>query len=343
MSEDSRHTAPAPDGRRRLSLRADCGRCFGLCCVAPAFSASTDFAIDKDAGRPCPNLRVDFRCGIHDRLRERGFPGCTAYDCFGAGQQVAQVTFGGRDWRGSPEVAGQMFEALAVMRQLHELLWYLSEALMRQPARPIHEQLGLALDETERLTRHGPDALLELDVEAHRRGVNALLLRASELVRAGSGTGSGTGGGSRSGTGTGSATGAGTGAGSGAGAGRRRIHRGIGRGPGPASVGRELRGADLTGRDLRGADLRGANLRGAYLIGADLGGADLRLADVIGADLRGADLGGADLTDSLFLTQSQLQAARGDHDTRLPPTLTRPAHWTPPAVPGSRRRPAPRP
>ena len=85
-----------------LELRANCERCFGLCCVAPAFSASADFAIDKAAGRPCPNLRADNRCQIHAELRPRGFPGCAVYDCFGAGQKVAQVTFGGRDWRSRP-------------------------------------------------------------------------------------------------------------------------------------------------------------------------------------------------------------------------------------------------
>jgi uncharacterized protein YjbI with pentapeptide repeats len=68
-------------------------------------------------------------------------------------------------------------------------------------------------------------------------------------------------------------------------------------------------------------------LRGTYFIGADLKGADLRLADVIGADFRGADLSGADLTGSIFLTQSQLDAAKGDLDTKLPPSLVRPAHW----------------
>jgi uncharacterized protein YjbI with pentapeptide repeats len=263
-----------------LDLRADCERCFGLCCVAPAFTASADFAIDKAAGQPCPNLQTDFRCGIHNRLRQQGFPGCTVYDCFGAGQKVAQVTFGGQDWRRTPHVAGQMFEVLTIMRQLHELLWYLTEALTLQPARSLHGQLGLALDETERLTHSSPDALMELDVAAHRRDINALLLRTSELVRAG--------------------------------ARRRPIDR---------------RGADLVGKDLRGADLRGANLRGAYLIGADLTGADLRMADLIGADFRGADISGADLTGSIFLTQSQLQAAKGDLDTRLPPSLTHPTHW----------------
>jgi uncharacterized protein YjbI with pentapeptide repeats len=277
--EAFRPAAPDPDGRRR-DLRADCERCFGLCCVAPAFSASADFAIDKPAGQACPNLQADFRCGIHQRLRQRGFPGCAAYDCFGAGQKVAQVTFGGQDWRRAPHTATRMFEAFAIMRQLHELLWYLTEALRLQPARPLHGELGRALEETERLTELPSDALLELDVAAHRRAVNALLLRASELVRAGLR---------------------------------------------PQPIDR--RGADLIGKDLRGADLRGANLRGALLIGADLEGADLRVTDLTGADLRGAELGGADLTGSLFLIQSQLDAARGSAGTRLPPSLERPAHW----------------
>jgi uncharacterized protein YjbI with pentapeptide repeats len=87
------------------------------------------------------------------------------------------------------------------------------------------------------------------------------------------------------------------------------------------------RGADLIGAKLRGADLRGANLRGAYLIGADLRGADLRLADLIGADFRDADIRGADLTGSIFLTPSQIAAARGDGATMLPSVLTRPGHW----------------
>jgi uncharacterized protein YjbI with pentapeptide repeats len=286
---------------QRPSLRADCARCFGLCCVAPAFSASADFAIDKPAGKPCPNLRSDFGCGIHSRLRQQGFPGCTVYDCFGAGQQVAQVTFGGRDWRRTPQLAGQMFEVFTIMRQLHELLWYLTEALTRPPARPLHGELRDALDRTERLTGLSPDEVVALDVTAHRQDVNALLRRTSELVRADA-----------------LSTAEAPGSGVSAGAGGQRIDHG---------------GADLIGKDLRGADLRGANLRGAYLIGADLSGADMRLADVIGADFRGADLSGADLTDSIFLTQSQLDAARGDPDTRLPPSLSHPTHWqTPPAL-----------
>jgi uncharacterized protein YjbI with pentapeptide repeats len=262
------------------SLRADCERCFGLCCVAPAFSASADFAIDKPAGQACPQLRDDFRCGIHHRLRQRGFSGCAGYDCFGAGQQVAQVTFGGRDWRQAPEIASQMFSVFAIMRHLHELLWYLTEALRLPGARPLHGELRRALAETERLTGGSPDALEALDVDAHRREVNALLRRASELVRAGAG------------------------------------HQGP-----------DLSNTDLIAKSFRGADLRAANLRGAYLIGADLSHADLRAADHAGADLRAANLSGANLSTSIFLTQSQLDAATGDADTALPASLTRPTHW----------------
>jgi hypothetical protein len=183
VSEECDHAVHRADSAR-LSLRGDCESCFGLCCVVPAFSASTDFAIDKDAGKACPHLQSDFRCAIHTHLREQGFPGCAAYDCFGAGQKISQLTFGGEDWRRAPGRAPQMFELFLVMRQLHELLWYLAEALTLQPARQLHGALGLAFEETERLAENSPESLGELDVATHRREVSALLLRVSELVRA---------------------------------------------------------------------------------------------------------------------------------------------------------------
>lgn len=271
------------------ALQSDCGSCFGLCCVALTFAASSDFAINKTAGQPCHNLQPDFRCGVHSSLRQLGFRGCTVYDCFGAGQKVSRVTYGGRDWWQAPESAKQMFEVFPVMRQLHELLWYLNEALVLQPARPVHGELRLALEETNRLTGLSPDALMKLDIAAHRAEVNALLLRTSELVREEA----------------------------------RRQHK-----IPPGRQKTDLRGADLIGAKQRGADLRCTNLRGAYLIAADLRGADLRGADLIGADFRDADIRGADLTGSIFLTQAQLNAAKGDAATKLPPPLVRPAHWS---------------
>jgi uncharacterized protein YjbI with pentapeptide repeats len=219
--------------------------------VAPAFTASADFAIDKAAGAPCPNLQHDFRCGIHGRLRETGFPGCTVFECFGAGQQVAQVTFHGRSWRAAPETARPMFEVFAVMRQLHELLWYLREALNLPKARRLAGDLDRARRNTVRLTEGTAEELLNLDLAAHWQGVNALLLDASRLARAG--------------------------------VRRRPIER-----RGADLIGKDLKGADLRGANLRGSYLIGADLRGADLYLADLIGADLRGAELGGARLTGA-------------------------------------------------------
>jgi uncharacterized protein YjbI with pentapeptide repeats len=261
-------------------LRADCGRCAGLCCVVPGFAASSDFAEDKPAGVPCRHLDGAHGCSIHAQLRVRGFVGCTVYDCFGAGQQVTQVTFGGHDWRTAPDMADQMGDAFVVMRHLHELLRYTAEALTWDEATPLHASLRAAHRELLLLTDGAAADLVDVDVDGWRDRVNADLRAASELRRSTA--------------------------------------------PAPRV---DLRGADLVGRDLRGRDLRGANLRGALLLGADLRRADLRGADVVGADLRGADLSGADLRDALFLLQSQLDAARGDHETRLGAAYARPLHW----------------
>lgn len=165
-------------------LKPDCERCCGLCCVAPAFAASPDFALDKGPGQPCPNLASDFRCRIHDRLRAEGFRGCVAYDCFGAGQKVTQVTFQGQDWRRSPHIAAQMFQAYGVMRQLHALLRYLAEALTLKSAEPLYRDLRRKLEEVERYSLDTPEALVRVDVSGLKAEVNELLLRVSDLVRA---------------------------------------------------------------------------------------------------------------------------------------------------------------
>jgi len=275
-------------GQDNHNLHADCENCFGLCCVALPFAASADFACDKDAGEPCINLKADFRCGVHNNLRQLGFRGCTVYDCFGAGQKISQVTFGGIDWRQAPETAKSMFESFPIMRQLHEILWYLSEALTWAAASPIQDDLRNALNKTELLTQLNRDALIRLDVAAHRADVSPLLIRASELVRDSS------------------------------------KHR---QKNAPKQQKSPHRKVDFFGAMLKGADLRAADLRGAYFIGANLRGADLRAADLLGADFRDADLGGADLSDCLYLIQSQLNAAKGNTRTKLPSSLTRPAHW----------------
>lgn len=262
-------------------LRADCGRCFGLCCVTLPFTRSSDFAVTKPAGTPCANLAADHRCTIHTRLKGGGFTGCTVYECLGAGQKLSQVTFGGRDWRTHPDLLPVMTAAYPRMRHLHELLWHLHHAAALPPAASVRDRVTGMIATLDDLTHQDADALLAADLAALHASAADLLRTASRLTR----------------------------------------HHAN---PRPRDHAR----ADLTGRDLRRAGLRAADLRGALLIGADLTGVDLGCADLLGADLRAAVLDAADLSAALFLTQPQVNAARGDTATRLPDDLTRPPHWS---------------
>ncbi len=230
----------------RADLRADCDRCFALCCVAPTFARSSEFAIDKPAGTPCPHLGDDHRCTIHDRLRDEGFAGCTAYDCFGAGQRLAQVTFGGRDWRTHDDVAAPIMAALPILRALHELLWYLGDALARPTSEPLAATLGSARDQVEEAAASPADRILGVDVDLLRSRVAPLLREAGDLARAGFD-------------------------------GPDLAGRDL--------SGADLRRSELRGACLRGTRLLGADLGGTDLASADLLGADLRGADVRGARL----------------------------------------------------------
>ncbi len=109
-------------------LTADCSRCAALCCVAYPFDASEDFALIKEVDTPCPNLDADFRCKIHAGLSSKGFGGCVAYSCAGAGQRVTQELFDGETWRDDPDLLPHMTHALRVLRPIHEALLILNEA-----------------------------------------------------------------------------------------------------------------------------------------------------------------------------------------------------------------------
>lgn len=171
-----------PDRSDRAALRADCASCFGLCCVALTLTRSADFAIDKDAGKPCGNLQEDFRCGIHTELRTRGFPGCTVYDCFGRARRsparpstdrTGAVPHGppGRCSRCSRS-CGSSMNSCGTSRK--RCPWN---------RRALHGEIRRTLEETERLTHLPADAFSDLDVAGHRDIVAELLLRTSELVR----------------------------------------------------------------------------------------------------------------------------------------------------------------
>jgi uncharacterized protein YjbI with pentapeptide repeats len=238
--EEDRHVTA------RTDLRADCSRCFAICCVAPAFSRSSDFAIDKPAGVPCPHLAGDHRCSIHDRLRPEGFAGCTAYDCFGAGQRLAQETFGGRDWRDHQDVAAPMMAALPVLRGLHELLWYLHDVIDLPTSVPVRDDLATVRSDVEKAAAAPGATILDVRVDALRAAAAPLLREASRLAREGFAAAD---------------------------------HAG------DDLTDADLREADLRGVSFRGALLIGVRLGGADLSRTDLLGADLRGADVRGARL----------------------------------------------------------
>ncbi|MGO4342066.1 pentapeptide repeat-containing protein [Pedococcus sp. 2YAF34] len=246
MSTPSR---PGTGSVPEVELVADCSRCFGLCCVVPAFSASADFAIDKSAGTPCPNLGGGFNCTIHAELRPRGFAGCTAYDCFGAGQRISQVTFGGVDWRTDPDRAPAMYAAFRVVRELHELRSHLAEARRLAAGAAPGTELGRDIEdldaEVEQAAAGVPEELARVDLPALGARTGAVLARVSATVRGPDGT---------------------------------DLARGD-------LVGADLRGRDLRAATLRGALLLGADLRGSVLDRTDLLGADLRGARLHAADL----------------------------------------------------------
>jgi hypothetical protein len=137
------------------SLRGDCSRCIGLCCVALAFDRGPSFAFDKPAGTPCRHLSETHDCTIHDSLERRGLAGCAGYDCRGAGQLVTAM-FASHSWRDSPAVARQMFAAFAKLREI-QTMRSLSRDFYARLAPPVS---GWTLD-----------ALLVLDIPALRRAL----------------------------------------------------------------------------------------------------------------------------------------------------------------------------
>ena len=249
VTDDSHDTDAEGTEAAEGELRADCSRCQALCCVALPFTRSTDFAVDKAAGEPCRNLAVDHGCRIHAELPERGFPGCVAFDCFGAGQQVSSVVFAGRSWHDDAVTAREVFDGFAVLRQVHEMRWLVADLLRRglppQDAVPL-EQAGRQL----RQVGYGdPAQVLATDPALLRAMVGPLLRAASAHLRAGTSS-------------------------------RDLSGRDL---LGADLAGHDLRGADLSGALLVGADLREADLRLADLLGTDLRGADLRGADLTDA------------------------------------------------------------
>ncbi len=270
----------------RGNLKDDCSKCFGLCCTALNIVASSDFTINKPAETPCSNLQKDYQCKIHNNLRDRGFKGCTVFDCLGAGQKVSQETFNGQSWQEDPEISTRMFSVFPVVEQLYEMMAFIAEALTYNISHSLRILLSEQLEKLRGLANMDADSLLLLDITSCRLPVNELLLETSEYIR-------------------------------------RELSAKVFM----IKKGKQCRGVDWVGKNLKGKDLRTTDLRGAYLIAADLRNKDLRSVDFIGADLRDANLSGANLSTSMFLTQMQINSAKGNGKTILSTHIHPPSHW----------------
>ncbi|MEL4504101.1 pentapeptide repeat-containing protein [Luteococcus sp. H138] len=234
-----------------MDFVGDCGQCAGLCCVALSRSRSGGFGADAPAGSPCHHLRPDNMCEIHERLRDDGWPACTVFDCFGAGQQVTQVTFGGNAaWRQEHATAQVIFDAFGVMRHLMEMLRLLTEAHELAHGELL-EVITDLLVQLQGAVAGDATQLAAVDVAVLRGRVGPVLAAVSEQHRSP--------------------------------APRSKRFK-----PRAQLFGADLHGKDLSGYSLRSALLLAANLRGATLDRTDLLGADLRDADLSDADLSGA-------------------------------------------------------
>ena len=104
-----------------------------------------------------------------------------------------------------------------------------------------------------------------------------------------------------------------------------------------------LASTDLSGANMEKAEFQRATLEGATLTGANLTGADLARTNLAKAKLGGARMAqarlfltrleGVDLSGALGLSQSQLDSACGNSQTRLPTGLKAPPSWPCPAEP----------
>ena len=98
----------------------------------------------------------------------------------------------------------------------------------------------------------------------------------------------------------------------------------------------------IFGFDFRGTDFSGANLVAAHFedcsfVECNFEKAEMREVRIVApvskenpfkdANFKGAEIHGADLELACGITQSQIDDALGDADTKLPLGLTRPDHW----------------
>lgn len=84
---------------------------------------------------------------------------------------------------------------------------------------------------------------------------------------------------------------------------------------------------DYVGKDMREIATAGMDFTMAYLMATNFEKCNLRDINFLGADIRDANFKGSNLSESLFLTQMQINSCIGDSTTKLPRYLQFPKHW----------------
>lgn len=81
------------------------------------------------------------------------------------------------------------------------------------------------------------------------------------------------------------------------------------------------------GKNFHKANLDQRDFSMSLMIAANLAGCSLKQTSFLGADMRDANLCNADLSESVFLTQMQINSAKGNSKTKIPLYLSRPISW----------------
>lgn len=84
---------------------------------------------------------------------------------------------------------------------------------------------------------------------------------------------------------------------------------------------------EFAGKNFSGRDMRGLDFSMKLLIAADFSGCALSGSIFLGADTRDCNFCNADLTDTVFLSQGQINAAVGNCNTKIPMHLDYPVTW----------------
>ena len=84
---------------------------------------------------------------------------------------------------------------------------------------------------------------------------------------------------------------------------------------------------NFIGKRYKGKNFDGKDFSMSLMIAASFEGCSFHGANFLGADTRDTNFSSADLSEAVFLTQGQVDSAKGNSDTKLPGRLCRPVSW----------------